>query len=248
LFSPEPTKRAAPTEKASHTGTSYKTALSILLWESRSSARWASLLTYVLNPFITSPLFLGLALAHLGAPPEEIVRVTALAFILFTLIPLLYLVYLVKKGHAQTLEVRNRKQRIRPFLFGLGIHILGIAWLSQYIQTAHPFFVGILFIQALNLFLILLITLWWKISIHLVSFASLISSLFFIYTHPWPPADTPSDFTLPVFIYGLIPFLFLLAWARVRLSAHTWTQVIGGMLFGLIVPYIELTLLYYYLK
>jgi membrane-associated phospholipid phosphatase len=46
-----------------------------------------------------------------------------------------------------------------------------------------------------------------------------------------------------VVVVGLAALVPVLAWARVRSGAHTLGQVVGGSLFGLVLPYAELHLL-----
>jgi membrane-associated phospholipid phosphatase len=84
---------------------------------------------------------------------------------------------------------------------------------------------GILLFNAVNMIFILLITLQWKISIHLFTFASSIALLFMQFG------------TIALSLLVLVPILM---WSRIFLKAHNFLQTLVGGIVGFTVMYAEL--------
>ena len=94
-------------------------------------------------------------------------------------------------------------------------------------KTLHPpkLLTGILLFNAVNMVFILLVTLQWKISIHLFTFSSSIALLFMQFG-----------------AVALLCLLFvpLLMWSRIFLKAHNFMQTLVGGIVGFAVMYAEL--------
>jgi membrane-associated phospholipid phosphatase len=86
-----------------------------------------------------------------------------------------------------------------------------------------------MFCYAINTAIVWGITIYWKISIHMVGIGGPIIALWFSgYNHP--------------IIMGVI--IILVGIARIILRAHTPAQVITGTIFAMVLAYVELTLLF----
>src|SRR5690606_8621031 len=68
--------------------------------------RMAHGLAYAVNPLVLPPLLFGLVLAHFGAPAAEVARAVAVALVGCGLVPLAYVVYLVRRRRVASVEVR----------------------------------------------------------------------------------------------------------------------------------------------
>ena len=88
---------------------------------------------------------------------------------------------------------------------------------------------GLMFCYAFNTAIVWGITIYWKISIHMVGIGGPIIALWF------------SGFDHPI-IMGVI--IILVGIARIILRAHTPAQVITGTIFAMVLAYVELTLLF----
>ena len=148
----------------------------------------------------------------------------------FLLIPLIPLWYLTRQNRIKNYSI-NREDRGILFL----IQIIGFTGLSI-IYYVYPTYTGlnttILFIFAVGYTILhvfsLIITsgLKHKISLHMTGAASSITALVIVLGWEW------------AFLYL---FCLLIAWARVKLQAHTRAQVIFGTILGI------LTILFTYL-
>jgi len=130
------------------------------------------------------------------------------------LTPLLYLVWLVRRGRVTDLDVQLRRQRTGPLVFTLAC--AGVAWLVLVLGAAPSPMVALGGAVLLQLAVIFAITLRWKISVHSAAAAG-VSTLI------WSLMGTP----LPLLI--AVP---LIAWSRVRLGRHTVAQTVAGALLG----------------
>jgi len=210
--------------------------------------RLASILSYVINPLILPPIGFAIILWHFGAGQAEILRVTAVALVFFTLLPLAYLVRMVRRGEAESIEVRRRADRARPFLIGVAFYLVGTVFLVMVGETAVPLLVALALLYPLNTLIVVLITLRWKISVHMIGLAGFISVLMFaalLISDALPPRE--GSLLRAATVLPLLALVPILMWARVRSGAHTFGQVVAGTVFGLVVPYAELMLVVYLL-
>jgi hypothetical protein len=207
----------------------------------------ANALSYVINPLILPPIAFGIILWHFGAPPAEIVLVVLVALVFFTVLPLGYLIYLVQRGLAESIEVRRRTARFRPFLIGIGFYLVGLAVLSWAAETAQALLLALAALYPINTLIILLITLRWKISVHMIGLAGFISVLLYVsllVSDALPPRE--GSLLRAATVLPLIALVPILMWARVRVEAHSVGQVVAGAAFGLLVPYLQLELIVAY--
>lgn len=200
------------------------------------SYRFAHLLTFVLNPLMMPGLLFGLLVAHFGGAAGQIGWFTAVGLVFFCFIPLFHVLWLVRRHKAATVEVRDQGQRTGPFI---GSTVAALAAFVVVVLTASPesqLVVALAAFYPFNTLLLLLINLRWKISIHMTGLTGFVGvSLLVALLWPSPTAVFRLSWAVPLLL--LVP---LLMWARVRVGAHTWGQVVGGTLFGLFVPPAEL--------
>ena len=132
-----------------------------------------------------------------------------------------------KKGLISDLDASIKEERITPLLLGIGYAALG--FLLLHIQEANMLIKGLMFCTITNTIVILLITRYWKISIHAMGISALLSVL-------W----------IHGIEYALIMFiiLFLVAFSRVILKAHTVAQVTIGSILGLTLTFIQIHILF----
>lgn len=204
--------------------------------------RLASALSYILNPIILPPLAFFLVALHVGAGAFEITLVTGTAVLFFAAIPLIYVVYLVRTGRAETLEVRDRTRRRGPLLVTLLSAVAGLVGLTFVSQTGRPLILACAAFFFLNVAIALVVTLEWKISLHMIGMAGFLSTCLFVSLRMWPWSGD-SSILVPESLPAALVFLPVLGWARVRSGAHTLPQVIAGGLAGFLLPLIELWLI-----
>jgi membrane-associated phospholipid phosphatase len=206
------------------------------------SIRLARGVSYVISPLLLPPVLFGLALGHVGAGRGAVAWGVGLGVVFFALVPLGLLLWMVRRGQVRSIEVRERARRWRPFLASLGTTAVAFVLAMSVTHAGQALLAALIGCQLVNTAVLLGITLRWKISIHAVSIAGFVAALAFIAGVPWPGAAGLLD---PGWLLALVPLIPLVGWARVRLRAHTWAQVLGGTAFGLVVPYAELALLWH---
>ena len=209
--------------------------------------RLANALSYFLNPLVFPPVAFSLVSWHFGAPAAEALWVLGVSLAFFCVVPLLALLWMVRAGRAATIEIRDRTGRRTPLLVTVGSYVVGIVLLGATTATATTVLVAFALIYPVNTLMLILITHWWKISIHMAGLAAFVSGLLFVTLVAWQ--DLPEDWEAALTVATTAPLMLLLPvlmWARVRARAHTVGQVVAGAAFGLFVPLAELYVLTYH--
>jgi membrane-associated phospholipid phosphatase len=187
----------------------------------------ARLICEIFNP-LTNPLiaFLLLVMAQPSLHPAQNLLWLLLSGLFSSGLILVYIAYLKQIKVIESTELIIREQRISPLTFAVLSYTIGYAAL---LLCGAPVLVkGLMFCYATNTLLVLLITRWWKISIHTTGIAGPLVALLFQF----------GPGMLPMFI--LIP---LIGMARVTMQRHTPPQVIAGGLLGTLMTAFQL---YYY--
>ena len=211
-----------------------------------NGSRLAGLIAYLISPPILPPILFGIILYFFDAGWAEILLSIAISLFFFTLIPLFYVLWMIKNLRNITVELRQREYRTTPFLVGITSYALSIPLFVTTVSTALPLVLAIIACQIVNTFIITLITLRWKISIHTTAIAGFFSILLFVSLTPWThiPSLPAAVQGIPVvWLTGCLFLIPVVMWARVRSGAHTQKQVWAGTLFGFFIPYLELTVL-----
>lgn len=203
--------------------------------------RLATAVTYLISPLLLPPVLFGLVLAHFGATPQEIMSIVLGALVLLGFVPLAYLGWMVRHHRALSIEVRDRRRRTAPFLVALAAYVSALVLVLLWDGTAQPLVAAILATSLLNGVILMAITWRWKISIHAANVGGFVSVLWFAAV-TWP--EVPMPLLHPGWTASLILLVPLVMWARVRVQAHTQAQVWAGALFGLLLPLLELLVLY----
>lgn len=142
---------------------------------------------------------------------------SGLFVLLFMALPILFVYTLMKKGVIKDLYIKNRKERLKPALVVMLNTLFGISIL--HILEGPKLHIIISFCGLLAGMLILLVTLYWKISIH----SSAVSGLFF------PTVSHLSELAVPCAL-----LIALVAWSRIQLNHHTMLQTFAGIFVGVL--------------
>ncbi|MBV7338576.1 phosphatase PAP2 family protein [Chloroflexi bacterium TSY] len=136
------------------------------------------------------------------------------------LIPVMYVINLVRQAKVTDFHLSARSERIGPFIVTLGAGLVG--WLTMVSANVFPTLQLVAAINVVQTTLLLLITTQWKISIHSTAITGLaVLALYVIGTNA-------------------IPFLLsipLVGWSRLYLKRHTMAQVMAGTFLGAILVY-----------
>lgn len=155
----------------------------------------------------------------------------AVATVFGTVIPLATIFYLHKKGYINDFYSSDREKRWLPFLLVMPSYLIGflvLSWLDA------PQIATILMLCYLvNGIVAAAITLKWKISVHLIGLAGPLTIL---------TANYGS------FVWSFLLLAIPIGWARIRLKQHSISQVIAGLVLGVIITAIQLFVYLAYLN
>jgi membrane-associated phospholipid phosphatase len=179
---------------------------------------------------ILAPATISLPFILLVAFYQAQNQLTAFVYACITLFflsvgPLVYILICVRLGKLSDIDVSRRSQRAGPFLFGI-ISVM-IGWLVLALTNGPRNLQTVLIIAAFSGIIIMVITFWWKISMHASSLGGAATMLTVLY----------GAVMLPLFV-----LLVLVSWSRVALRRHTVTQVIAGSLAGIVLSLVILKL------
>jgi len=135
--------------------------------------------------------------------------------VFYSVVPMAVAVRGARRGYWGGHWVRERERRITPLLVCLGSTLLGLAILL--VGQAPSEMVALAGAMIATLAACLAITRWWKVSIH----AAVAGGATALVTLLYGPV---------MLVTGLV--VVLVGWSRVRVAAHTVTQVAVGALVG----------------
>jgi membrane-associated phospholipid phosphatase len=175
--------------------------------------RIARLVSNILAPAsISLPFIVLVALYHAQNVMRALLYAVITLFFL-SLGPFIYILIAVRVGKISDVDVSRRTERAGPFLFGISSVLAG--WLVLILLHGPENLQTLLFITAVSGIVMMVTTLWWKISIHSSSMGGVATILTAFY----------GAVMLPTFL-----LLILVSWSRVVLRRHTVSQVIAGSL------------------
>jgi hypothetical protein len=177
---------------------------------------------------ILAPATISLPFMLLVAFYQAQDKLSALIYACITLFflsvgPLLYIVIGVRLGKLSDIDVSRRTQRVGPFIFGIVSVMIG--WLALTLTNGPRNLQTVMIITALSGIIMMVITFWWKISMHASSLGGVATMLTALY----------GAVMLPLFV-----LLIFVSWSRVVLRRHTVPQVIAGSLAGIVLSLVIL--------
>ena len=177
---------------------------------------------------ILAPATISLPFILLVAFYQAQNKLSALIYACITLFflsvgPLLYIIIGVRLGKLSDIDVSRRSQRVGPFIFG--IVSVTIGWIFLSLTNGPRNLQTVMIMTVCSGIIMMVITFWWKISMHASSLGGVATMLTVLY----------GAIMLPLFV-----LLVLVSWSRVVLRRHTVPQVIAGSLAGIVLTLITL--------
>jgi len=177
--------------------------------------RIARAVTEIFAPAPTVAALLVIVSWHSATTTEDALRWAVVSVLFASLIPLAYIIRGVRRQRLSDHHVGVRKQRPVVLLFGIGSVLVGIAALV-YLGASRELVV-LVGAMAVGLLSSMLVTLFWKISVHCAVIAGALVVLVVVFG--------------PLLLaFGLV--VALVAWARVEIGDHTPAQVVAGVALG----------------
>jgi membrane-associated phospholipid phosphatase len=188
--------------------------------------RLARAVTEILAPAPVAGGLLVLVAWHSAANPLDALRWAVLAVLFAAVVPMAYIVVGVRRRQLSDRHVRMRRERPLPLMIGVASVVVGVVLLIQ--AGAPRDLIALEAAMAVGLGSSLLVTLAWKISIHVAVVAGAIVILLLV---------------LGPAAIALVPAIALVAWARVVLRDHTVGQTVAGGILGAAVAAIVFSIL-----
>jgi membrane-associated phospholipid phosphatase len=195
---------------------------------------WARRVSDGFNPLFMANFSICLALFF----EDKSVQVTPMAWVsavfFITLLPMALLRVMVELGWVLSMDVALRQNRYKAFIL-VSVCFLG-AW-YMFDSWNLPLTATVTVIHLINMQLSLVITLFWKISMHTGTIASAASlAIYFGWFYDAVPATWIVKSTALVLVF-LVP---VVTRARLTLSVHTFSQCLVGGIAGFAVTFLEI--------
>lgn len=187
--------------------------------------RLARAISSILAPAtISGPMILLVALYQASSVASALAY-GAITLLFLSIGPFAYILLGVRLGKLSDIDVSRRSERIGPFIFSLISVCLG--WFTLILTHGPALLITLLILTAVSGLVLMIITLWWKISLHASSLAGAATILTALY----------GAIMLPGFA-----LLVLVSWSRVVLRRHTPAQVVAGSVLGIALSVVVLRL------
>jgi len=191
--------------------------------ESTKRVRFARYVSNILAPATISLPFILLVAFYQAQDKLSALIYACITLFFLSVGPLLYIIIGVRLGKLSDIDVSRRSQRFGPFLFG--IVSVTIGWIVLSLINGPRNLQTVMIMTIFSGTVMMVITLWWKISMHASSLGGVATMLTALY----------GAVMLPLFI-----LLILVSWSRVVLRRHTVPQVIAGSLAGIVLTLVIL--------
>lgn len=185
--------------------------------------RVARLISIILSPVTVSLPFIALVASYSHESNALLSAALTLFFLSFG--PTIYIIMGVRSGKFTDVDVSLRSQRTGPFLFSILSSLLGFFVLDNIHGSKN--LESVLLITVISGIILMIVTFWWKISMHASSLSGAITMLSILY----------GKIMLPAFLLVL-----LVSWSRVVLRRHTIAQVTVGSLVSIVLSWLFLSI------
>lgn len=181
---------------------------------SETLAKWLSIL---LGPHIWLPILFFLIIFNSGLTKSQLIIIFPSIFILEVIIPIGYLLLGPKLRLTRKWDMESIKER-KPFLYM--VLVLSLISLGLIYFFGNKLLLNLSIIFLVSLIMLLFVTRFWKISLHVGLNVLAAVMINFIFGRRIPA------------LYLVIPIIF---WARWRLKRHSLAQLFAGFLVTLAV-------------
>lgn len=178
--------------------------------------RAAKAVTEVCSPAIVVFLLpLAVAWQATGYRPVPTVAWGLVVAVFTSVLPMVFIVRGARRGRWDGHHVRDREHRFVPLAVALGSGVVGLTVLL--VGNAPRDLVALACSMLLTLAVCIVITRWWKVSLHTTVAGGAAATIALLYGPAW---------------LALFLLVALVGWSRVVLTDHTATQVVVGALLG----------------
>lgn len=181
--------------------------------------RLAKIVTEVLSPAVIVVLLpFAVAWNATGHAVVPTIAWSVVVAVFYSVFPMAFIVRGARRGKWDGHWVRERERRFVPLMMCLVSALVGLVILL--VWDAPRDVVALAWSMVTVLIACVVITKWWKVSLHATVAGGAVATVVLIYG--WVMAV-------------LVPLVALVAWARVRVADHTTAQVVVGAILGPVV-------------
>ena len=191
------------------------------------NARWARVISNLFSPPMVWSILVFLIAFHYAENRLQGLMWALTYGIIVCLLPILFIAWRVHSGKISDLHMKERQERIVPFLVSIVCAIL--AWEVLRMMNAPSILPLIAAVTLAELIVMLIITFAWQISMHAMSISVAVIATGIVF------GAAPALFVSP-----LLP---IVGAARLRLERHTLAQVIAGAVVGALIPLVVLAVM-----
>ncbi len=195
--------------------------------------RLAKFISYITHPVLITTYMLAYTLFQKNSYLYYTITANGrwffllIALVLTVIAPLISVGYLVYSKQVSSFYLDQRKERIIPMSIAAA-YTLGLYYMFMKF-TLPPIVLAVVGVGVIGVAITLIITLFWKISAHMMGIAGFGGVVFALskLLQPVPTAIMVSFFLLAGFV----------GYARIKQDSHTLNQVLAGWFLGFIVSY-----------
>ena len=188
---------------------------------------FAKSISNIIHPLILSPLTFIVLFFNLPQKSGFSYVYLVITVLSISIIPFAYVMKMKNDGEIENIDIPDRKKRHGPFIKSTILFLITSFMLI--LLRAPQKLVLIMIIYTINTGMATLITKYWKISVHGLSFGIPIATFGVILSKRY------------FYFSSLLP---LLIYSRVKLKAHTVPQVVAGFSLGFILTILQLKILW----
>lgn len=148
-----------------------------------------------------------------------------IGFLFLVIIPMLPVLYFFEQGLID-IDIQERKKRTLFFLTAI-VSYVATSFIFYYLNYHHMFSISIAYMFVTSF--IMLINLFWKISVHSAGVAGPTTALVYVFGIE----------LIPIYV-----FTFIIIYVRLKLKAHNLIQLIAGAFAAILITF--LTYLFFY--
>jgi membrane-associated phospholipid phosphatase len=187
-----------------------------------TSEESASMISLVFNPAVIAA-FTFLILLYPLRDIQAFLSLVGICITFGTLVPLVMMCQLSRRGLISDFYVSEKEERARPFAGAIASYVVGS--IALLLVRAPTIVTALMLCYVGNTVIMMLITLRWKISVHASGIAG---------------PTTALVYGVGIWTAVFFALLFPVGWARLRLKAHTPWQMLAGALVTITATWIQL--------
>jgi len=186
----------------------------------------AKIISHIFHPLLIPTVgflvlfFSGTYLSYL--PFNIKAWITSIVFVCTFFIPLMFILFLQYQEIISNIQMKERKDRFVPIIFTFFLFVFCF-YMIRRIDIPSMFY-SFLLGGLISLLITFFITLWFKISIHMVGLGGLVALIIFISFY--------LKVNLTFYLIMVILITGITATARLHLKAHTPVEVYSGFVMG----------------